>query len=72
MIYTAIVSKLGYLVPWMVASGAVMTIGDGLYTLLGPTTPTANWIGYQVVSGIGNGLGTTIVRIPSFHTKAVI
>ncbi len=40
-----------------------MAIGDGLYSLLGPSTPTANWIGYQIVSGLGNGLGTSIVSI---------
>jgi hypothetical protein len=40
-----------------------MSIGDGLYTRLGPSTSTATWIGYQIVSGCGNGLGTTIVSI---------
>jgi hypothetical protein len=40
-----------------------MAIGDGLYSLLGPSTPTATWIGYELVSGIGNGLGSTIVRV---------
>ncbi|KAN0116823.1 efflux pump [Hyaloscypha variabilis] len=54
------VSKVGYVVPFMVACGVVMSIGDGLYTRLGPSTSTATWIGYQIVSGCGNGLGTTI------------
>jgi len=57
------VSKVGYVVPFMVACGVVMSIGDVLYTRLGPSTSTATWIGYQIVSGCGNGLGTTIVSI---------
>ncbi|KAE9376343.1 MFS general substrate transporter [Stipitochalara longipes BDJ] len=54
------VSKIGYLVPFMVACGVVMSVGDGLYTRLRPSTSTATWIGYQIISGCGNGLGTTI------------
>jgi hypothetical protein len=57
------VSKFGYYLPWAVASGAVMAIGGGLYSLLGPSTTTAQWIGYQIVAGCGNGLGTTTVSI---------
>jgi hypothetical protein len=44
-----------------------MAIGDGLYSLLGPSTPTAKWIGYQIVSGCGNGLGSTIVSTILSH-----
>lgn len=40
-----------------------MAIGDGLYSMLGPATSQATWIGYQIVSGIGNGLGSTIVSM---------
>lgn len=29
--------------------------------MLGPSTSTAKWIGFQLVSGVGNGLGTTMV-----------
>lgn len=38
-----------------------MAIGDGLYTLMGVSTPPATWIGYEVITGCGNGLGATIV-----------
>lgn len=56
-------SKFGYFLPLIVASGAVMAIGDGLYSMLGPATSQATWIGYQIVSGVGNGLGSTIVSM---------
>ena len=38
-----------------------MAIGAGLYSLMGPSTRTAQWIGYEIVTGCGNGLGATIV-----------
>jgi len=61
------VTKLDYLLPRAVASAAVMATGDGLYGLLAPSTPIAKWTGYQLVSGCGNGLGSTIVSMILSH-----
>jgi hypothetical protein len=47
----------------MLACGVVNSIGSGLCSLLSPTTSTGAWIGYQIVLGVGRGLGTSIVRL---------
>ncbi|KAF4637551.1 hypothetical protein G7Y89_g520 [Cudoniella acicularis] len=51
------VSKLGYYVPHMILSSVFMSIGAGLMTTFTPSTPKAQWIGYQILFGIGSGLG---------------
>ncbi|KAF2761140.1 MFS general substrate transporter [Pseudovirgaria hyperparasitica] len=43
--------------PFFYASSLLMPIGAGLLTTLEPSTGPAKWIGYQVVLGIGLGLG---------------
>ncbi|KAI1852376.1 hypothetical protein JX266_002554 [Neoarthrinium moseri] len=53
----AIVSKVGYYLPFAVASGAVSAIGNGLLSTYSPTTETPKWIGYQILTGAGRGLG---------------
>ncbi|RYP75706.1 hypothetical protein DL771_002193 [Monosporascus sp. 5C6A] len=35
---------------------AVFTVGRGLYTLLDETTPTGEWVAYQLLAGVGAGL----------------
>lgn len=51
------VSRIGYYVPFMYASTAIMSIGAGLLTTFTTTTDHEKWIGYQVVYGLGLGLG---------------
>ncbi len=53
----ALVSRIGYYTPFMIANSVVMSIGAGLITTFTPTTGHARWIGYQVVFGFGLGLG---------------
>ena len=53
----ALVSRVGYYTPFMIANGVIMSIGAGLITTFTPTTGHAKWIGYQVVFGFGLGLG---------------
>ena len=52
-----LVSKFGYYVPFMIASGVLMSIAAGLITTFTPTTGHAKWIGYQVLFGYGLGMG---------------
>lgn len=54
------VQRYGYYLPFGVASGLFNTIGSGLLTTLTPTSPSRAWIGYQVLQGIGGGLGLQI------------
>lgn len=51
------VSKLGYINPFCFASVLFTCIGAGLLTTLTPETWTGKWVGYQILFGLGCGLG---------------
>lgn len=53
----AMVTWTGYYTPFMILSSIIMTTGAGLLTLLEPDTNHKEWIGYQVIFGVGLGLG---------------
>ena len=53
----ALVQRIGYYVPFMIANSVIMSIGTGLITTFTPTTGHEKWIGYQVIVGFGLGLG---------------
>ncbi|KAH6853170.1 major facilitator superfamily-domain-containing protein, partial [Chaetomium sp. MPI-CAGE-AT-0009] len=55
MISGTMIEMLGYYLPWVASGGALSAIGYGLLSLLSPTTTVANWIGYQVLYGVGGG-----------------
>ncbi|CAI7662021.1 unnamed protein product [Penicillium glandicola] len=52
-----IVGRVGYYLPFSIATGAVSSIGNGLTSLLSPSTSPGTWIGYQMIIGIGRGIG---------------
>ncbi|KIW62768.1 hypothetical protein PV04_10902 [Phialophora macrospora] len=49
--------KLGYFTQWMYASCILTSIGAGLIATFTTTTGHPKWIGYQVLWGLGLGLG---------------
>lgn len=51
------VNLIGYYTPLMYLGSAFLTIGAGLCTTLKVDTETATWVGYQVLLGIGAGVG---------------
>ncbi|KAF2031502.1 efflux pump protein [Setomelanomma holmii] len=53
----ALVSKLGYYLPWALASGMIMAVGNGLVSTFTATTTVGQWIGFQIVLGVGRGAG---------------
>jgi hypothetical protein len=57
MVCGATVQKFGYYTPHMWFGGIFMSIGAGLIYTWTPTTGSPEWIGYQVLFGIGVGLG---------------
>jgi hypothetical protein len=53
----AMVSLWGYYNPFMLVSAAAMAIGSGLLTTLDSTTSQAQWLSYEILVGLGVGLG---------------
>lgn len=52
-----LVGRLGYYLPWSIASGILTSLGTGLISTFTPTTSTGTWIGYQILAGAGRGCG---------------
>lgn len=49
--------KVGYFIPWMYVSTVIMPIAAGLITTWDVHTNHSKWIGYQVMYGLGLGMG---------------
>jgi hypothetical protein len=58
-----LVSKLGYYLPWSVASGMLSAVSHGLLSTLSPSSSTGTWIGYLILVGAGRGLGMQMALI---------
>ncbi|KAJ7168859.1 transporter [Mycena filopes] len=53
-----LVGKWGYYWPFLVASPVFLAIGSGLLYTLSPSTRSASLVGFQILVGVGIGLGT--------------
>lgn len=51
------VKKLGYFAPFMWASLVLAAVGSGLITTFNVDTPSSQWLGYQIIYGLGIGFG---------------
>ncbi|MCJ1360689.1 MAG: hypothetical protein MMC33_010698 [Icmadophila ericetorum] len=51
------VTKTGWYNPFVLACPVFLAVGAGLMTTLNPDTASAKWIGYQILIGIGLGMG---------------
>ncbi|KAK6533759.1 hypothetical protein TWF694_002690 [Orbilia ellipsospora] len=51
------ITTIGYYAPFMWSSGVLFIIGAGLLHTLESHSPPAKWIGYQVICGLGIGMG---------------
>jgi hypothetical protein len=56
-VYTTIV---GWYTPLLIIGAALMTIGAGLLTTFDINTPSSKWIGYQIITGLGAGVGFNV------------
>jgi MFS family permease len=56
-------SKFGYYMPFIYLSVLLSAIGSGLFTTLSSETGTARWIGYQILYGVGSGLGFQVPQV---------
>ncbi|OCK78902.1 putative MFS toxin efflux pump [Lepidopterella palustris CBS 459.81] len=54
------VTLVGYYTPLIIFSSALMTIGAGLITTFGTDTVFRKWFGYQIITGLGAGVGFNI------------
>lgn len=52
-----LVNLVGYYTPLMFLGSALLTIGSGLCTTFQVHTGNGKWIGYQIIIGIGAGVG---------------
>jgi len=52
-----LISKFGYYYPFLVAGPFFLAVGSGLLFTLSVTTSSAKIIGYQILAGIGTGMG---------------
>jgi EmrB/QacA subfamily drug resistance transporter len=53
----AMTTQFGYYTPFYYVAVVFTSIGAGLLTTLKPDSTTAQWIGYQIIFGIGSGAG---------------
>lgn len=58
-----LVQIFGYYLPFMLFCGVLNAIACGLLSLLGPTTPVGQWVGFQILLGVARGLGVSIVSL---------
>lgn len=65
----AIITRTGYYVPWMYVSAILMSVGAGMTTTFQLNTGSSAWIGYQVLFGLGLGMG---MQQPSMAAQTVL
>jgi hypothetical protein len=48
---------IGHYMPFVYGSVVLMSVGAGMLTTFAVSTPSSQWIGYQILFGLGAGLG---------------
>ncbi len=69
LVTSATISATGVATPIMVLAAAIATLGVGLIYTFDVETVMSKWIGYQVLGGMGYGLG---FQIPIIVTQASV
>lgn len=69
LISSAMITLGGIYIPFMWIGAALLATGSGLLHTLHRSSPMKEWFGYQVISGIGFGIG---VQIPFFAIQVVL
>lgn len=60
-----LITAYGYYTPLMIVAACLTAVGTGLLYTLGAHSGPGEWIGYQIITGIGTGLGLQIAVIVS-------
>ncbi|KAI9644894.1 hypothetical protein NHQ30_006922 [Ciborinia camelliae] len=63
------ITVLGFYKPFMIAAGAVFTVGAGFIYTLQVNSDAGRWVGYQLICGFGAGIG---VQIPFIAVQVVL
>ncbi|KAG6365909.1 hypothetical protein INS49_000085 [Diaporthe citri] len=63
VVFGALMSRTGIATPFMLAASCLSTVGAGLIYTLDIGTGSPKWIGYQVLAGVGYGMGLQIPMI---------
>lgn len=63
------ITVVGFYKPFMIAAGAVFTVGAGLIYTLHVNSNAGMWVGYQLLCGFGAGMG---VQIPFIAVQVVL
>jgi MFS transporter, DHA2 family, glioxin efflux transporter len=64
-----LITVYGHYVPLMLIGGVLSTIGAGLIFTLDIGSPSSKWIGYQVLAGLGIGIGLQVPIITAQATS---
>ncbi|KAH8646477.1 efflux pump [Tricladium varicosporioides] len=56
-----IIMKIEYVIPLAFFSTIFLFLASGLYSLLQPNSSTGEWVGFQIIGGIGSGAGLQVV-----------
>lgn len=56
-----LVQKMGFIIPIAVVGTVFLSLGSGLYSLLQPDSSTDDWVGFQILAGVGSGLSMQLV-----------
>ncbi|KAI1138509.1 putative MFS multidrug transporter [Hypoxylon sp. FL0543] len=67
----ALITRLGYYLPWAVFASAGTAVAGGLISTWSPSTSTGQWIGYQIIYGLrGCGIQVGLVALQHALTPA--
>lgn len=58
-----LLAKVGYVIPFAIFATVLLSIANGLFSLLQPGSPTGWWVGFQVLGGVGSGAGLQVAII---------
>jgi hypothetical protein len=67
-----IVNRVGYYIPISLFSAVLVAVGGGLMSTFSPSTSTGKWIGYQIILGVGRGIGLQMVNLISPKTHTIL
>ncbi|KAF8542650.1 major facilitator superfamily domain-containing protein [Trichophaea hybrida] len=64
-----LVTKIGYVNPWIVGGAAITAVGSGLMTTFIVNESAGKWIRYQIITGSGRGM---LMQMPLIAVQTVL